>query len=70
MKTKLSTFKTVHKKGEHSATINGKNYGPFETEIELVQDIPVKLKNCECIATETVGVGKFPEIITHTWEIK
>jgi len=60
-------FITEHKANSHLAIIDGKTFGPFNTEIDLVRAIPVNLKQCNCIATETIGNGRFPDL-THTWE--
>jgi hypothetical protein len=58
-------FSTKHKRKKHTAIINNKLYGPFATEIELVRNIPVNLKNCDCIETVVKSQYNF----THIWEL-
>jgi len=57
-------FTTTHKPKKHTAIIDGKSYGPFKSEIELVSKIPANLSACTHINTDVRTQDDF----THTWK--
>ena len=67
------TFQTSHLPKKHSAIIGSRLYGPYASEVALVEKIPVNLRNCEVVASVPNWDASIPEndrkfCIRHTWK--
>jgi uncharacterized protein (DUF111 family) len=67
------TFTTSHLPKKHSATIAGRLYGPYPTEIELVKQIPVNLRECDVTESRPNWDASISEndrkfCVRHTWK--